>query len=237
MLKETTHLLIFSSLIVMHAGSALGEEKLTYSWGGTYVGTICKHIVAEAHKRIGIKFESVLLPTKRSLLFSNAGKADGEVCRIGDLEKKFSNLIRIDPSFMSMTSSVYSTRYSFEVDSWKSLSNYNIGYNIGHIYAENGTKGMDTVELPSSVTIIKMLLLDRIDVAVIPDLAALKTLHEMNLQGKVNKHSPPIYNAPLYLYVHKKNKKHIPIISYSIREVVKDGTANKLIRAAMQPYK
>ncbi len=52
-------------------------------------------IVKNMFQRTGIKAETVLLPSERSLINANTGVDDGNIARIKGIEKKYKNLIMV----------------------------------------------------------------------------------------------------------------------------------------------
>ena len=50
---------------------------------------VAKLVLREAYERIGFTVRFSTLPGERALLESNAGRTDGEVARIGGIEKKY----------------------------------------------------------------------------------------------------------------------------------------------------
>lgn len=224
-------------IATIFANEARSAEKLVYSYGGTFLGGICSKIMAAAHDRVGIEMTISSFPAKRALKSSNSGLTDGEICRIAGLESKFPNLVRIDPSYISMTASAFSTNHSIKVEDWHSLSNYQIGIHRGHLYAENATRGMHVTTLNSDKHIIQMLLRGRVDVGVLADWAALKAIKEIGVGDEIKKLKAPLIDIPLYLYLHKKNKNYASVLGESIQEVIDDGTAKRIIEAELLPYK
>ena len=111
---------------------------------------------------------------------------------------------------------------NFKLNGWESLRPYKIGIIRGHLYAVNGTKGMDVTIVKSNDLLFKMLDKGRVDmvIAQIPD--ALHAISELKLQG-IEGVDPIIKSMQLYHYLHKKNIDLLPEIEAAIDDMASKG--------------
>ena len=62
----------------------------------------CKEKVTQLYQALDMPIELIELPGRRSLKYANDGKTDAELCRIGQITKRYRNLVKISPALMSL---------------------------------------------------------------------------------------------------------------------------------------
>ncbi len=228
---------ILSIIIVVFFSTVGQTEELTYLATQTNIARMSVAILTEAHERINIKLRVEYVPATRALLMANEGAADGEVCRIKGINKEFTNLVRVDPSYISMQSNVFTKDLKFTVEGWHSLKPYKIGIHRGHIYAENATRGFDVTSVAHDEQLLLMLDSGRLDMAIIVMIDGLMGIKNLNLERRIKIIEPPISNIPLYLYLHKKNVHLISKIGTSLREMIEKGRTKEIIKEFLSKEK
>lgn len=214
---------LFCAIFLFFLALNISAKEITLATlDSMYGAKNCSQVLIEAYQRLSIKTHINIYPAKRSLTISNSGEADGEVVRIKGVEKKFKNLIRVKSSHCSMESQVYVKNVHFKLEGWKSLKPYKIGIVLGHLYAVNGTLGMDVTKVKTNESLLRMLDRGRIDVAITQTADALSVISKLKLQG-IEGLEPMIAVWPLYHYLHKKNISLVPLIENSINEMQKEG--------------
>ena len=72
-------------------------------------------VINEALRRIGYGMQSVRLPAERALINANAGIDDGDLLRIGGLQKTYANLIQVPEKVIDLEFVVFSKHTKFPV--------------------------------------------------------------------------------------------------------------------------
>jgi len=78
-------------------------------------------ILKEIYKRANIPIILVDMPSKRALLQSSRGRADGELMRIYKIGRGYPTLLRVPTPFMYFEAAAFSKKYKFPVSGWSSL--------------------------------------------------------------------------------------------------------------------
>jgi len=179
-------------------------------------------ILKEAYKRLGLEFTVEKYPAKRSLFNADKGITDGEIHRISGLQKEFPNLIEIQVPIVKLEWMIYSKKHNFKVDGIESIKPYSISTRRGIIFAERIVKKARSHLLVNGwVQVLATLELDRVDLALIPKIPALKLLQKNSKEVHVL--MPPYQEFYLYHYLHKKHEKLIPKITKVLKEMESSG--------------
>ncbi len=157
---------IFWVIVIILGTSAIGNAKELIELGSPsdLTSHISGLILVEAYKRFGIKATIEKLPAERSLMSSNEGLIDGEVVRIKGIDKKYTNLIRIQTPINYFEETVFSNNHHFTVKGWESHKPYSIAIRIGIKYAEEMTKGMRVAKFVSTEKIFMLVEKSRYDI-------------------------------------------------------------------------
>lgn len=217
-------------LLALFASGAAAGKTLTISSQKIYITKICDAIVTEALSKLGMKVSVLHLPTARAAFISNAGGADGEICRVKGFAKKYSNLIRINPSIMPAEASVFTKNLSLtiEPDNWEVLRPFKIGAHLGHLYSAKAMQNFpDITQLITDKQLLKMLVINRLDAAVLIRTDAIAVIKELDLQG-IKMLQPAIAQYPLHFFLHKKNRHLVKPVSEAIQAIVESGRAAQI---------
>ena len=198
-------------------------------------------VVGEALRRMGYKLETVRMPAERALINANRGIDDGELARVGGLEKKYPNLIQVPESYMSIDMVLFSKKYpSFKVQNWQSMKSYSLAIISGwKIMEKNFSKLADEVEIiktdnaQQSFTLLRK---DRVDFVAYSNWSGLAYLKEHNITD-IKLLEPPLASPNFYVYLHKKHKKIVPKLSAELKKMKEDGTINLLFDEILKPLK
>lgn len=190
-------------------------------------------ILTEAYRRIGIEITIKRFPAERAIQLANKGDLDGDLQRIDGIDKKYPNLIQIQPALNFFEASAFSATHDFTVDGWESLRGYRIGIIRGMKFAETNTQGMDPVVVDSYASLLKMLENGRLDVGVLPRLngqfQAIKWA-----TSKVRDLEPPLLNIKLYHYIHRKNADLAPAFLRHFRKCMTVASCSRCARRPTQ---
>ncbi|MEP0175629.1 MAG: hypothetical protein ABJH28_00015 [Paraglaciecola sp.] len=185
---------------------------------------ICEDKLTRAFNQIGYKFEVSLMPAKRALLMSNNGTTNGEVARIGGLDKDYPNLIQVNESCYSHLVYFYvKSGKEFTVDGWGSIpADYLLGYRKGMKYIEFASekypfKLYSIDNLDQSLQML-MLMFDRIDLLV-GSTSLFKALSKQADISGVVRLEPAVEKHMFYPYKHKKHSHLLPELTAKLAEV------------------
>ncbi len=215
----------------LHAQTTLHFSTLDSS---AYI-PIAKEILVEAYSRLGIKIVVVSFPSARAIELSNSGIFDGELTRIANIHKKYTNLIMIPTPYSSFDAVVFSKLISFKVNGWESLKPYRIVIQRGMKYAEEGTKGMSVQSLESYEHAMKFLKSGRADIAVAARLSGLEAINDSEI-GWLNILSPAIVSYPIHHYLHKKHAGLVARLNNVLIDMHKEGIPQKVKQKKIDSY-
>lgn len=209
-------------MVLLLSFNLSAQEMVLARLHGMHVADICSSVLIEAYERLGITVRIKQFPSTRSLSVSNSGEADGEVVRIKGAEKNYPNLIRVKSKICSTQATAYFKGKAFKLYGWESLKEYKIGYIRGHLYAQKGTEGMDTIEVRTHDSLFEMLDNGRIDIAIAQTADALNIISSKQLHGIIGL-EPILVSMNLYHYVHKSHRALLPKIEAIINEMMLEG--------------
>jgi len=211
--------------------SVVSQQLVFSGIEGSVNSDISMRVLREAYKKLNIHITYRPLPGERAIQESNNGDVDGEVFRISNVQKKYTNLIMVPTQINVLQAVVFSKEFAFEVNGWSSLVNYNIGIQLGIKFAERGTKGMNRIMVDTNEQLFKMLNNGRVDIAVAALSNGLKTIRLLNFTD-IKILQPPIKEFPLYHYLNKKHADLVPKINDVLSGMKKSGRM-KAIRESM----
>ncbi|MCJ8294075.1 MAG: transporter substrate-binding domain-containing protein [Colwellia sp.] len=193
-------------------------------------------ILSEAYKNIGINVAVEALPSKRALFLSNKGITDGELIRIDNINYKYTELIKVPVSYMTIRHMVWTKNLVLPRNDKVNLSSYLIGFNRGYLFAEGVTQGMNKYAAGSFQQVFKMLDLGRVEVVIATDYTGNSIIRELNLQG-ISMLPTPLDITPVFHYLHEKNKHLLEKITSSLLKMQRDGRFNKIISQVATEFK
>jgi len=232
MLTRHTYLLILSvlSILLSHPAQADDPTKhITLSAidnEQTHTATIL--ILREAYHRIGYTVTFELLPGKRALILANSGETDGDVARIKGTESKFQNLLPVPTPIIQFKGGVFTKRVSKQINSWSDLQGLSIGIIRGIRYSELGTKGMDRTIAHDMSHLFTLLDRNRIDVAIAVIRAGELEISENFPNSGIHLLGKPVFVAPLFHFLHKKNAQLIPLLNATFQDMSTSGILGDL---------
>jgi len=228
---------VFSFLSLYCITAVASEQKLVFSGiQGAVNSDISFKVLQEAYKALDINIEYFPLPGERSLQTSNAGKVDGEIFRIGNIQRKYHNLIQVPTAINILEGVAYSHDPSLTIKHWKDLEGIKTGIQVGIKFAEKGTRGMSPTMVDTNEQLFKMLDSNRIEIAIVALTNGMKTIKNLQLNGLYASY-PPIQSFPLYHYLHKKNKKLIDRLDAVLQEMKKSGRIMQIRNDILNIYR
>ena len=180
--------------------------------------------VREAYRRIGMKPKFVAFPCKRSLSEANSGRFSAEVARILDISEQYPNLIAAESPTITIEAVVVTKNIKRDISHWSDLNGLRIGIIRGEQYAERGTEAMNVYFANDHNGLLKSLLHDEIDVAIVIRRDFELIMRSTDFFGE-NIHiiGKPIFSAPLYHLVHKNNRELLLRLNPVFKEMWDSG--------------
>ncbi len=176
------------------------------------------------------------MPAERALHTSNSGKIDGEVFRIVNVHKRFTNLVMVPTPINVLEGIAFvKDRHIVINNGWESLSNYKIGGQVGVKFVERGTKDMNRYLVDTNEQLFHMLDRGRVDVAVAAYVNGIKAIKKLELTS-VKALQPSIQTYPLYHYLHKKNADLVPKLDKVLREMKRSGRIDQIRNEYIDHY-
>lgn len=192
-------------------------------------------VVMQAFERIGYKFKSVNLPAERALKNANAGIDDGDLLRIGGLEKIYPNLIQVPEKIMDVEFSIFSKHKQIQIGKWKDLNTYSVAIITGWKMLErNITDVVELTKVKNVDQLFAMLLKDRVDTIAYSRWVGLGYIEQNSLRD-VHIIQPPIAKRAMYVYLHKKHRALVPKLAKALRAMKSDGSYKKIFNQVLTP--
>ncbi len=186
-------------------------------------------IVKNMFQRTGIKAETVLLPSERSLINANTGVDDGNIARIKGIEKKYKNLIMVPEKIIDFDFVAFAKNKNIKVKDWESLKPYNVAFINGWKLFEKKVRYYKSLEqTQDSEQLFELLNNDRTDIVLYDLWSGVWWMRQQADNNKIQYLQPPIATYQLYLYLNKKHKKLIPRLSSALSSMKKDGTYQRI---------
>ncbi len=225
---KTRFFVWISYFIIFPAISVAADKQITVVGIKDAVNSEISYIVLkEAYQKLGMELIYKPLPGARALHTSNSGEVDGELFRIVNIQKEYTNLIPVPTPINVLQGIVFSKEKDFVVNGWNSLEPFKIGIQIGIKFVERGAIGMNTIAVDTNEQVFKMLDSGRVDIAVVAFTNGVKTLRKLNLTN-IRALSPAVQEYPLYHYLHIKNKHLIPKLDAILKEMDASGRISKI---------
>jgi polar amino acid transport system substrate-binding protein len=209
--------------------------------GGHGIISVISEVLSQAYQQLGIQITINPYPGLRGLHYSNYGIIDGEAFRIAGIDKKFSNLIRVEVSLMTNRHYLFvKSGNEFVVEGWDSIpKNYLIGFQRGIKVIELATKEyqIQTESVSTATQLLQKLNIGRNDAIILPAPAAAQNIQQLELKDII-KLEPPINSHNLYHYLHTKHAALVPKITAVLKAMEANGDIQKIheqIRAEASP--
>ncbi len=236
-INNALHFIVFLLSLVLTMMPASAKTMLTFSthvapqsiaYKSTYL------LLNEVFNRLGYDFSLQTLPGKRSLKEANSGVFDGEAHRFGGLNDNndFPNLIKVPEVQQVITNAMFSKTVASLTKPWQQLSKYSVTVPRGSLWLTTMAKqyAKQVQELSTPEQMLNFVKYGRADIAIMSTEAA-DMLITAEFEGSGIKQIGPVLSSlAIYTYVHKKHKKLVPQIAYTLEQMKLDGSYQRLIQ-------
>lgn len=191
-------------------------------------------VVKEAYKRIGIPVTISIRPAKRALAESSAGVTDGEVNRIAKTAKLHPSLLPVGPPIIALRGVAFVIGKKFTIGNWEDLRPYRIGVVRGIVFSDKPTQGMNRFQAKDPRHLFKLLVFDRIDVAITSALNGRFIIGKYFPGKKIRALDPPLIDIDTFHFLHEKHRDLIPVVAKSLDDMKKSGRIEEIIGNAIR---
>jgi polar amino acid transport system substrate-binding protein len=186
-------------------------------------------ITQEMFKRAKIKVLLQQMPNKRSLINVNSGLDDGDATREFEINKYYPNLVPVPVQSFNIDI-VAVTNRDIKIEKVSDLHGYNVGVingmKIAVLMAEEA-KPLSLSKVTEHETLLKMLELNRLDIALVNKASLLNHIDKLKDRGFYLV-AKPLMIRPLYLQLHKKHKQYVPRLQAALESMHADGTYQRI---------
>jgi len=185
------------------------------------------NLLREAFRRVGREVRFEMLPSQRALSDANDGVLDGDNNRVAGLEKKYSNLIRLQQENMLWDFVAFTKSKGVTVRSWSDLANYSVGYIVGWNILEEKVRAANVVRVASPRQLFNLLAAGRVDVVIYEPHCGKYFLKALGISG-VSTQEPPLAREKMYLYLNRKHADLVRPLEDAMRAMRADGSYDRL---------
>ena len=234
-MKKLTFIFFISSLLL--TPPLYGQQTLKFSTLDlNFMLKINQLIFTEVYQRLGINISIKIYPAERALQLANSGKVDGDLIRGAIVAKIAPNLLMIPTPFFQGKASAFSKNKNITLNGWQSLKPYKIAILRGHKIAEIQTAQLNVEIINTPEELFYFLAKDRADIVIFPQLIASVYLKKLGLT-RIYALLPPLSEAPLYHFIHKKHANLVPKVDKIIKDLLKEGFIDKITQQVLAEIK
>jgi polar amino acid transport system substrate-binding protein len=181
-------------------------------------------LAKEAFNRIGMRVEIIILPAERVLINANDRVEDGCLLRIRGLEKYYPNLVRVPEKMMNSEFVGYSKLKGLTGGNWDLLTPYAVAWVNGWKIFDNHLGNHPSVtKVKSASQLFLLLKKKRTDIVLYERWQGLWVLNSLQIEDVVQL-DPPFVKMEMFMYLHKRHQKTVPILAAALADMKKDGT-------------
>jgi polar amino acid transport system substrate-binding protein len=194
---------------------------------------ICDRVLIEAFKSIGVPMRIVHVPSERALINANEGIDDGNYARVEGMNEMYPNLVRVPENITKFEFVAFSKRLNFRITDWDSLKPYDVGIITGwKILEANLVRAKSLTRVKNANILFDLLHNDKTDIIVYDQRQGLALLKKLRYTD-IHIMRPPLAVKDMYLYLHKKHKDLVPLLTEAIRYIKENGTYNKIVNEVL----
>jgi polar amino acid transport system substrate-binding protein len=194
-------------------------------------------VATEAFQRIGVRVKTVKLPAERGLINANQGIHDGEMLRVGGLDKIYQNLVMVPEKIMDGYFVAFSKKDIDLSSGWSALEPYSVVFINGwKILEKNVPAKTSVIKVRSATLLFPMLELGRADIVLYEQWGGLYLLAGYQ-PTTIRELKPPLASRPLYMYLNKAHQDMVPEVSNALQQMKADGSYQKIVDRILTPLK
>ncbi|WP_367847053.1 substrate-binding periplasmic protein [Rhodoferax sp. WC2427] len=188
---------------------------------------IAESVVKEAFKRSGLQCEFQRVPLSRSMILANDGSLDGDVMRIADAAKTYTDVVAVPTPVVWADLAIYSMDEKVANLPRAELRHRKVGLTRTILMLPKYSQGMDVTDAKDVRTAFEMLANGRFEVAMLVYLAAEPELARQSPR-KFYRGLHAWATEPLYFHLNKKHATLVPRINAALLGMQKEGLVKKI---------
>ncbi len=194
---------------------------------------IVERVMTEALQRQGISAQYTRVPLPRSIAMANEGSLDGDLLRMADAAKQFTNLISVPTPVAMLHVALYSKDARLLNLPRSEMAKHRVGLTRGTLVLVKHSMGMDVTDTQTISGTFEMLQNDRFDMALAIHIDA-----ELELaQGKFGGFARRAHywaSEPAYFQLNKKHHALVPVINSALQAMQAEGLIAKYYEEGLQ---
>lgn len=198
-------------------------------------GTGISHsIINSAFSRVGIEVKSIVVPYSRAVVMAKKGLVDGVFNLVKEKSTENHFIFGEQPLFSATASFYQNAKTPVQaVDKWQLPPNTKVGIIQGYEYGDelNLLPNVHIFKLANHNQLINLLLLDRIDLAIMYDLVADQYIQRMGVATAIEK-TFTNHTGQVYLAFSKHNPQAetlAKLLDTGLSSLQQDGTYQKIM--------
>ncbi|WP_342118160.1 substrate-binding periplasmic protein [Pseudoduganella sp. OTU4001] len=208
-------------LCALFTASAQGQDLVLYIIPDTPAHMEAWQIVQSAAQRAGIGVALRPLPPRRGMVMANKGELDGAIGRTMLAARDFPDLVPVPESIFNYAPSAWSYKQFDVAGGWNALRGHTLCVRKGYSLTDVRTRHLQRQSMDSDDSLLRMLRRGGCDVAIMDRnnkagraaMAADQALYLLQ---------PPLEEAPLYLFLHKRHAGLVGRLSEALRQVKRE---------------
>ena len=193
---------------------------------------VAMKIVTKAADEAHIKVEFMPLPLPRSAAMANSGEIDGELIRIADITRTFTNLMIVPTPIYRDGTAVYFKDPKYLKSSREELSQLKTVILQSLYVAKKHTQGMTVFETSNQESAFNMLMNERVEQFITLHVDAEAAIKQLQIQ--VTRHPNYWKYENFYFILNKKHEDLVPVFDKEFKKLEASQYIHATYLAAMK---
>lgn len=182
-------------------------------------------IIKDALENLGYDLELEVLPSERSLIMANLGQIDGDIGRIGDLEKRYKNLRQLKDPIGKFSYYIYYNK-KLKVETLKEIIDKKlsiidvIGVKLIDSLLKDGSENR-IIQAWNFINALMMLDAGRADAFIVSNNIVDSLIEEHKLKN-IKRSKNAVIKRNLFIYLNKKHKNLAEKLNTEIIRLIKE---------------
>lgn len=190
-------------------------------------------LVGEALSRLGFQLDVEHLPAERAILLADSGFADGELIRIGGLQKLYPNLIQVPEKIFDMEFIAFGKNPELRIENWQDLKQYSVGIITGWKILENKMPDeVDLTKVKNPQQLFELLNKDRANVVLFSRWQGMAFIQANGYQ-EILPVGSPLVTTEMFVYLNQKHADQVAALAEILRSMKQDGSYRQLREQAL----
>jgi len=175
-------------------------------------------MVGAAARLAGLGAAARPLPAERGMILANKGELDGAIGRSMLAAREFPDLVPVPEPVYLYAPTAYAYRRFDVAGGWPALRGRTLCVRRGYTLTDERTRGMPRQRLNDDPSLLRMLRSGGCEVALL-DRRNKLALAAMESDPDLLQLLPPLEEAPLYLFLHKRHAALVPRLAEALRQL------------------